>query len=315
MGLLTGGRPMLRVAIVGDHGSGKTTFLGLLYAALVSSGSGRADELRFHVAYDSLDEVTVLFQRIMSGGFPDAATKEGLHELRVELESARSGRGLLSRIGSRKDAPGPSQTIHFSLPGSLDEASPGLHQGSTFGTGKWRDALDADVLAILADSTKLVSKAAEAMAGPMEAYDRRLEALFVAIQRWRSSGGREVLHPAFVFSKFDAVKPALLEAASLEPVPPGVGKTGPRSHYGKALLAPNLPRTLALLDGPSGKKLHFAPAVYTFSAVRTQTQAAPPQERIKLRRTETGGWEVDYSREEYLGFLDAVSKIGAGLAD
>ncbi len=306
---------MLRVAIVGDHGSGKTTFLGLLYAALVSSGSGREDELRFHVAYDSLDEVTALFQRMMSGGFPDTTTKEGLHELRVELDAARAGHGLLSRIGSRKGAAGPSPTIHFSLPGSLDEASPGLHQGSTFGTGKWRDALDADVVAVLVDSTKLAPKGADPKSGPARAYDGRVEALLVAVQRWRSSGGRAVLHPVFVFSKFDSVPPAFLEAANLEATPPAAAKTGPRSLYGKVLLEPNLPRTLAMVRAPAGKKLRFAPPSYVFSGVRTETKGSPPHEQIRLRRTESGGWEPDYSKGEYLAFLDEVAKVAAATKD
>ncbi len=306
---------MLRVAVVGDHDSGKTTFLGLLYAALVSSGSGREDDLRFHVAYDSLDEVMALFQRIMSGGFPDAATKEGLRELRVELGAGTSGRGFFSRLGSRTGDADPSVTVHFSLPGSLDETSPGLHHGSTFGTGRWRDALDADVVVILADGAKLAPKTKDPKPGPMDAYDRRVESLFVAIQRWRSSGGRDVLHPVLVVSKFDAVPRSVPEAADLGATPPGVGKTGPRAHYGKELLEPNLPRTLALLHGPAGKKLRFTPPTFVFSHVNTETKGAPPQVRIKLRQTDSGGWEPDYSKDEFLAFLDGVARIAAGLKD
>ncbi|HII39988.1 MAG TPA: hypothetical protein HA326_02095 [Thermoplasmata archaeon] len=306
---------MFRVAVVGDHGSGKTTFLGLLYAALVSSGSGKGDDLRFHVAYDSLDEITVLFQRLMSGGFPDSATKEGLHELRVELEMARSGHGVFSRLGSRNRGTGQAGTIHFSLPGSLDEASPGLHQGSTFGTGKWRDALDADALVMLADGTRLAAKGTDVKTGPMAAYDGRLEALFIAIQRWRSSGGREVLHPVFVLSKFDSVRPEVLKVANVEAKPPAVGKAGLRVAYAKALLDTNLPRTLALLQGPRGKKLRFAPPAFVFSRVTSEAEGPDRAERIKLRRTDGGGWEPDYSRDEYLAFLEHLARIASEAKD
>ncbi len=302
---------MIRIAVVGDRGSGKTTFLGLLYAALVSSGSDREDRLRFHVAYESLDEITALFQRLMSGGFPDASIKEGLHEVRLELDASATGRGILGRIGSHKASEDHAAAIHVSLPGSLDEASPGLHQGSTFGTGKWREALDADLLVMLVDATKLAAREAGGKAAPLATYDGRLEALYLAIQRWRSSGGRPVLRPVFAFSKFDAVRPDLLGAAHLEAAPPAVGKDGPRAAYAQALLEPNLPRTWALLHGPAGKKLRFGPLTFVFSRVRTETKGAGQPERIKLRQVPGGGWEPDYAREEYVAFLEGLAKVAA----
>ncbi len=306
---------MFRVAIVGDHGSGKTTFLGLLYAALVSAGSGQEDRLRFHVAYESLDEITALFQRLMSGGFPDGTIKEGLHELRLELDASASGRGILRRIGSRKGTSDHAAAVHFSLPGSLDETSPGLQHGSTFGTGRWREALDADVLILMVDATKLAAKDAAAKARPLAAYDGRLEALFLAVQRWRSRGGRPLLHPVFVLSKFDAVRPDVLKAASLEAAPPIVGKDGPRATYGKALLEPNLPRCLALLEGPVGKKLRFAPPAFVYSRVQTETRDAGQPERIKLRRTASGGWEPDCAQDEYVAFLGRIARLSSEVRD
>ncbi len=306
---------MFHVAIVGDHGSGKTTFLGLVYAALVSSGSSREGDLRFHVAYESLDEIAALYQRLMSGGFPDSATKEGLHELSLEVDATGAGRGVFARLGSRKGDTRRSSAIRFSLPGSLDEPRSGFQQGSTFGTGKWRDALDADVLVMLADATRLASKGVDPKAAPFAEYDAHLEALFIAIQRWRSSGGRGLLHPVFVLSRFDAVRPEVLKAAKLERVPPAADKVGPRTAYGTALLEPNVPRTLALLRGPVGKKLRFAPLSFFFSSVRAEPAGADKAERIKLRRTESGGWEPDYARSEYLAFLESVRRIAAETKD
>jgi hypothetical protein len=306
---------MLLVAIVGDPGSGKTTFLGLLYSALVSSGSDKEDDLRFHVAYESIDEITALFQRLMSGGFPDTATKEGVRELRVELGAGESGHGIFARLAARGSATGASTTIRFTLPGDLEEATEGIDRGSTFGTGPWRDALDADVLLLLVDSTKLAPESEELDAGPMAAYDRQIESLLTAIRRWRVRGGREVVHPIFVFSKFDSVAPELLTAAGLDPTPPNSSEEGPRAAYAKALLEPNLPRTLALL-GESGKaRPRFADATYVFSSVRTKTAAPGQRTKIKLRGTDHGGWEPDYSRDEYVAFLEVLAGIAAETND
>lgn len=301
---------MLIVAIVGDHGSGKTTFLGLLYATLVRSGSSREDALRFSVAYDSMEEIGGLYQGLMSGGFPDTATKEGIHELRLELGSPRSKHGLL-RLGSRKWAADAATTVRFCLPGSLDEATPGLHGGSTFGTGRWRDVLDADAVVFMVDGTKLAPKPEGQAAGPMAAYDGRIDSLITSIRRWRSRGGREVVHPLFVVSKFDRVASAVLHAAGLDPTPPPVSKSGARAAYAKAILEPNLPRTLATLRDTGKGKPRFATADTFFTSVALEKAAPGEPPKIRLRRTDGAGWEPDYTQPEYLAFLDRLARIAA----
>src|SRR5213080_1666897 len=80
-----------RVVIVGDRNSGKTTFLGLLYAAQVKFGSDKADGFRFHAAFESLDEISGVFQRLMSGSFPDAATRRGSARSRSASAIRRQG--------------------------------------------------------------------------------------------------------------------------------------------------------------------------------------------------------------------------------
>src|SRR2546426_10000849 len=88
---------MPRVVIVGNRNSGKTTFLGLLYAAKVKCGSEKADDFRFHASFESLDEISGVFQRLMSGAFPDSGTKEGVRESAFRLSPPRPGLGILSR--------------------------------------------------------------------------------------------------------------------------------------------------------------------------------------------------------------------------
>ncbi len=305
---------MLHVAIVGDRGSGKTTFLGLLYATLVRSGSDKNDGLRFHVSLDSLEEITGLFQRLMSGAFPDSATKEGIHALRLDIAFRKSSRGGLLRRGSRRWTPDASTTVHVTVPGSLDEKTPGLFSGSTIGTGPWRDVLDADAVLILADSTKLVGKSEDSVPAPMGTFDRHVESLFTSIRRWRSRGGREVLHPIFVLTKFDAVKPDVLRSANLESAPPGVGKPVPRAAYARALLEPNLPRALATVAEP-GERPRFAKPAFVFSWVRTEAVPADGSDRIRLRRIDGGGWEPDFSTDEYVGLVDTVGGIAARTKD
>jgi hypothetical protein len=306
---------MFQAAIVGEQGSGKTTLLGLLYATLVRSGSEKEDGLRFHAAYESLDEITGLFQRLMSGGFPDSAYKEGIRELKLQLGLPRSRRGILSRFGSAKWADGASSTVRFTLPGDLEQAARGLFGGSTFGTGPWRDALDADALLLVVDSTRLAAKGQDPESRPMAAYDGQIVALLTAIRRWRSHGGRDVLHPIFVFSKFDAVSPKVLRAAGLDAEPPEVSRPGPRAAYANALLEANLPRALAALQEPSKGKPRFARGTSFFSSVGTETGAAGSDTRLRLRSIASGGWEPDYSRGEYVALWEHLAGAAADTRD
>jgi len=305
---------MLQAAILGDVASGKTTFLGLLYATLVRSGSDKEDALRFHASYESLEEVTTLFQQLMSGGFPDAPIKEGLHEMSFTLGLRKARRGRF-RLGSTKWNADASTSVHFTLPGSLGEERPGFIQGSTIGTGPWRDVLDADALILLADSTKLAPKGDTPERGPMATYDGQVDALFSAIQRWRSRSGHEFLHPVFLLSKFDSVSPEVLKAADLEPEPPELAQSDARAAYASALLEPNLPHTLATLRGKSRGRLRFGEPAYFFSWVRRDAKASGGQEKIQLRRMENGGWEPDYPREEYLALLEHLADIAAETKD
>lgn len=302
---------MFQAAIVGERSSGKTTLLGLLYATLVRSGSDQADDLRFHASYESLDEITALFQRLMSGGFPDSAAKEGVRELRLELGLPRSRRGILSRFGSPKWVEGASAAVRFTLPGSLEDATRSLYGGSTFGTGPWRDALDADALLLLVDSTKLAAKGSDPKSASMAAYDGQIVALITAIRRWRSRGGREVLYPVFVFSKFDSAASAAIRGSRLDAVPPDPSKIGSRGTYGQALLEANLPRALAALHEPSKGKPRFAREAYFFSSVRTEADTHGAQVRIKTRSLGVGGWEPDYSRAEYVALLEHLAQAAA----
>ena len=300
---------MLQVSIVGDRGSGKTTFLGLLYAAQVRSGSDRTDAFRFHTNYESLEEITVLFQRLMSGSFPNAATKEGIREIQFKVGFRKPKLGVLSLRRSRRWTDDAFTTLRFTLLKNLDEEVLRVVKGSSSGYGPLRDTLDGDVAVILVDSTKLAPKGEDATPRPMEKYDGHVELLLTAIQRWRQRGGRDTLHPIFVFSKFDLVKTEVLQAADIEATPPEAAKRGPRTAYAEALLKDNLPKTLAKVQGGHRERLQFAESRHVFSSVRTEAAAPGQGERIHLRRIDGAGWEPDYSRAEYLALLECLSDI------
>lgn len=300
---------MPHVVIVGDRDSGKTSFLALLYLAQVRSGSDTADDFRFHVAFESLDEISDAFQQLMSGSFPDSATKEGIRGITFHLGYRRSGLGILSRLRSHGWTPGASASFHFILLRNLDEEMARFRSGSSLANAALRDVLESDAVAILVDSTKLCVKDEDRQLGLMGRYDSAVESLLTALHRSRIHGGRRRLHPIFIFSKFDSVDPAALRAAHVEGAPPNVQKTGPRTAYAQRLLDYNLPKTMARVRAREPRGLQFAKSSYFFSSVRTEGAAAGRRTKVRLRPTGGAGWEPDYSADEYLALLECFWRI------
>src|SRR6266581_4348622 len=68
-------------ALLGDRASGKTTFLGLLYAAQVKYGTGVTDDFRFHAPIQSLNVMSAVYEGMKDGRFPSATLKEEITEL------------------------------------------------------------------------------------------------------------------------------------------------------------------------------------------------------------------------------------------
>ena len=295
--------------IVGDRASGKTTFLALLYAAQVKSGSNRADDFRFHVAFESIDEISGVFQQVMSGTFPDSAVKEGIRGITFHLGYRKSGLGILSRLRSRGWTPGTPASLRFVLLRNLEEEMDRFRKGSSLTNAMLRDVLDCEAIAILVDGRTLALADEDRQLGALGKYDGAVEALLTAMQGSRGRGSRRSLHPIFVFTKFDSVDPKALHAANVDGAPPEVKKTGLRTAYADALLDHNLPNTMARVRAPNPRGATFTTPSYFFSWVRTDAAATGRRERIRLRRSEGGGWEPDYSKDEYLALLGCFWEI------
>ena len=301
---------MSRVVIVGDRNSGKTTFLVFLYAAQVKSGGTRADDFRFHVALDSIEEISEAFQQLMSGGFPDSAAKEGLREISFQLGSRKSGFRVLSRLRSREWNEATA-SLHFLILRNLPDEMVRYRSGSTFANATLRDVLESDAVVILVDSTKLEVADSEHSIGAMSDYDRAVESLLMAIERARSRGDKRSVQPIFVFSKFDSANRHALRDAEQDESPPGVRETRRRASYAHAILDTSLPNTIAKLAAREADRSPLASPLFFFSRVGTEAASAGKRDRIRLRRVAGGGWEPDYSADEYLAILEALRKIAA----
>ena len=302
---------MPRVVIVGDRNSGKTTFLGLLYTAQVKFGSEKADDFRFHASFESLDEISGVFQRLMSGGFPDSATKEGVREVTFRLSPPKPKLGILSRR-RRNSVSDDSDLFRLILLKSFeDDVARSLDPGSSVGHMTLNEALVSDAIVIMVDATELAVSDEDAGHAPMAKVDAAVEALLTAIQRSRAHGEATLLHPIFAFSKFDRVDPDSLRLLNLDAAPPDIRRRGPHAAYGKALVDRNLPKTIAAIEARKDRGLRFGAPAYFFSWVRTDNTASARGEKIRLRHSGAVGWEPDFSSEEYLAFLTCLGDIAA----
>jgi len=305
---------MPNIVIVGDRDAGKTTFLALLYAAQVKSGSDRADDFRFHVAFESIDEISGVFQQVMSGTFPDSAAKEGIRGITFHLGYRKSGLGILSRLRSRGWTPGTPVSLRFVLLRNLEEEMDRFRKGSSLTNAMLRDVLDSEAIAILVDGRKLALADEDRQLGAMGKYDGAVEALLAAMQSSRGRGSRRSLHPIFVFTKFDSVDPKALRAANVEGTPPEAKKAGLRTAYANALLDHNLPNTMARVRARNPRGATLTTPSYFFSWARTDAAATGRRDRIRLRRIDGGGWEPDYSKDEYLALLECFWEIAKDAA-
>jgi hypothetical protein len=176
--------------------------------------------------------------------------------------------------------------------------------------GGWKNILDSDVVTMLVDSTKLADKVEGPESSPMAAYDASAETVLNAIRRLRDREDRRLVHPVFVFSKFDRVSPEVLRALKLGSTPPPI-EDRDREAYAEALLAPNMPKTLAAIQARDKEGPRLAGAAYFFSWVRTEAAVPGRGERIRLRRAELSGWEPEYPKEEYLSYLESLDEISS----
>ena len=92
-------------AILGDRASGKTTFLGLLYAAQVAYGTGKADTFRFSATPTSLKYMSAVYQNMKDGMFPSATLKDEMSLVEFIFGYKRLIRGNLPgwNAGGRKE--------------------------------------------------------------------------------------------------------------------------------------------------------------------------------------------------------------------
>jgi hypothetical protein len=300
--------------VVGDRGSGLTTFVGLLYTAQVRLGTEEADEFRFHADRETIRQLEAIYGELGAGRFPERDVNWEEHPLSFVL-GFRNGRLRgLSRRGQRGE--GEFGTVHVQVGGISTQDLAELREHDAILEESARRLLRSQVIIPLVDASRLLPEPDGPRSPGLARYDGMLAATLDLLGRFLTAERNRrarTMHPLFVLTKLDRCSRATL--AELE-APPGLPEGWPaevRQAFGRKVLEHYLPETMRFL-APSGRgaRLAIEPPQWFFSRLQlTEVRGAP---RILRRsRVPLGGWEPEYPFEEYRALIERLAWLAQRL--
>jgi len=296
--------------VVGDRGSGLTTFVGLLYAAQLRLGTEERDEFRFSADRETIRQLEGIYGELVAGRFPEWDADWDTHPLSFVFGFRSGTFPRLGGAGVRHDE--GFDSFRVQVGGISVESVAELAEHDAILEDATRKLLRSPVVLPLVDASRLWPLTAEVDLRPLDQYDRMLAATldllgrFVASSRYRKL---RTLYPMFVVTKFDQCPPETLERFE---IPAGIPPSWPesaREDVGEKILSAYFPETLRLLRRPNGRKgSGIATPKWFFSGL--QLVAGPAGMRIARRsRIPVGGWEPEYPFEEYRTLIQQLAVL------
>jgi hypothetical protein len=295
--------------VLGDRGSGLTTFVGLLYTVQVRLGTEESDEFRFHADRETIRQLESIYGELGAGRFPYRDLDWEEHPMSFVL-GFRHGT-FLGRARGSAHTSGAFDTVRVEVGGISTEDLSDLGRHDAVLGESTRRLLRSQAVLVLVDGSRLAPTPAGPAADPMARYDRVLAASldllgrFLAAQRERRA---RVMHPYFVVTKFDLCPPETLDRLAAPAGAPEDWPEDARADFGTRLLHNYLFQTELWLEANRrGTGWKVAAPTWFFSRLRTEESNG--QLRIARRTIEpNGGWEPDYPFAEYRAM---VQRLGA----
>jgi hypothetical protein len=292
----------LSAVVLAEPGAGSTTFLGLMYAAMVRLGTERTDRFRFTSPPESMTRLARLYAQLMTGELPETPTDADVTELRVELafrrppspwDRLRGDHGFdpADRVGCRWVRMG-----FESLGGTLRGQGPGT-------------AMSAGITTCRVPIIVLPATSSSPSAVPPEARDIQLRAVLEALAPSLPSGRRPAtggLHPIVVFTRVDGLPTDELRRFGLDSSLDETTLRNARGPLGQALMERLIPLTHALCVSPNrGMEV---PEVF-FSYLRVERDNADGSARLAMRTTADHHREPIYPVGEYRGVIERLGVL------
>ncbi len=253
---------MCPAALLGDRASGKTTFLGALYAAEVQYGTSRADTFRFFAPPDSLTLMSNIYKFMVNGSFPDAT-------LKYEMDKVRFTFGFKTLVGKGMDFLKVRSDSRFLRPwkgvqfAAYDVSGEDVQEYITSGVASSpiiKQLLESYAVVILVDCSRMTLDTTSPSFRKMVNYDGEIAKLIVNFatyktqeyERQKAAGkkpSRLRIFPAIVLTKTDQLSETLLHQIGLPPGIPSDYDSKERRDFCEELLRVFLPQTLSQLRG------------------------------------------------------------------
>jgi hypothetical protein len=290
--------------VVGEPRSGRTTFVGLLYTAVVRFGTEEADRFRFSAERESIRRLEAIYGSLGAGRFPDGDVDREGEPLRFVFGFRRTGFGRWGRGGVTGDAEFDTVPVHVGGMPAEEVAEVGEHVPVL--DDATRRLLRSPVVIALINAASLPPEPGGIDGLGIARYDLELARTFETISRFvggeRNRKARR-LYPVFVLTQFDRIPEATLRALHAPPEEPSKWSKVDRVNFGTSLLEVHLPETGRFLQRGRDARVTVAPVIWFFSGLATE-EVGGDAPRIRRRsRVPLGGWEPEYPYEEYRSLL------------
>ncbi len=286
--------------VVGDRGSGLTTFVGLLYAAQLRLGTEEGDKFRFSADRETIRQLEGIYGELVAGRFPEWDADWDTHPLSFVFAFRT---GTFPRLtGAAVHHSGGFASFRLQFGGISAESVAELAQHDAILELSTRRLFESPVVLPLIDASRLRPIDPATNSRPLDVSDRRLAATLGLLSRYLSLGRQrkpQDLYPLFVVTKFDQCPPGTLARLLVPPSPPASWQSGIREAVGSRILSAYFPHTLRLLESAKGMRgSRIAPPQWFFSGL----QLVPGSAGVRIARRSripVGGWEPEYPFEEY----------------
>ena len=322
---------MCPAAILGERACGKTTFLGLLYAAQVKYGTRVTDSFRFHAPLQSLRLMSQVYEGMKDSRFPGATLKDEMTHIEFMFGYRKSLAGRLPAALKEKNWVNPFAKLTFAAYDVSGEDVQEFIDSGVAASPIIQQLLKSHVVVILADCSRMTTAIDSPPFRQMLHYDSEVATLLVSLQTYKKQeqsrmqsqglgGGSPIIYPAIVLSKFDSLRDDVLAKLGLHRGIPDPSKTRQRKEYAEALLRVFMPQTLSQIRGGKVAGISFDNAAYFFSWVRTEAAEAGMQpvgapRIVRKEFSAEGGAEPDFSYDDYVGFIEHFRGVANKVPD
>ena len=322
---------MCPAAILGERACGKTTFLGLLYAAQVKYGTRVADTFRFHAPLQSLRLMSQVYEGMKDARFPGATLKDEMTHIEFMFGYRKSLTGRLPAVLRNRNWVNPFAKLMFAAYDVSGEDVQEFIDSGVAASPIIQQLLKSHVVVILADCSRMTTAVDSPPFRQMLHYDSEVATLLVSLQTYKKqemdrmatqglSGSNSVIYPAIVLSKFDSLRDDVLAKLGLHRGIPEGGETRRRREYAEALLRVFMPQTLSQIRGGKVAGVNFDHTAYFFSWVRTEASEGGMQpvgapRIVRKGFSAEGGAEPDFSYDDYVAFIEHFRSIADKVPD